>query len=190
MTTKCPGIFAAIALGAVLLAAHPATALNLIVNPGFETGDFTGWSATGIASVSAVPNTGDWAALMAAPQFGSGSISQVFSTVASSTYDLDFWVGGNSRSSQFLSVSWDGSPVLNLNINGFTAYTHYAFSGLTASSGITELKFSYAVSGGYVQVDDVNVDGLTGVPEPATLLLFGPGALLFASKWRRKRAAR
>ena len=38
----------------------PAAATNLVLNPGFETGDFTDWTVTGdgVAIDSAFPNTG------------------------------------------------------------------------------------------------------------------------------------
>jgi len=44
--------------------AHPASA-NLIANPGFETGDFTGWTATGsFAEVSPFnPHSGSYGAV-------------------------------------------------------------------------------------------------------------------------------
>lgn len=54
-------------LALLVLAAAPAiSAPNLIVNPGFETGDFTGWSGDidnyEVANVTAYVHSGDYAA--------------------------------------------------------------------------------------------------------------------------------
>lgn len=180
------GFLPALAVGVVLLSTHPVHAINLIFNPGFETGDFTGWSNLGTATVGSAPHTGDFGAVLSGRRNGGGDLSQFIGTVPSSTYDLDFWVAGNGRSPQFFTAYWDGSPVLNLTIDGFHPYTEYTFIGLVASGGATQVKFSYSTSDGGFTLDDVSVDGIPGTPEPTTLLLLGPGLALLVARRRKK----
>ena len=54
--------YALIVIGLAIIAfgGRPAKTANLVLNPGFETGDFTGWnvSGDGILLDTAFPNTG------------------------------------------------------------------------------------------------------------------------------------
>jgi hypothetical protein len=75
---------------------------NLIVNGGFETGDFTGWTTTPAASGSffgvvnnGVPflHSGNYAAMFHGETEDSfDSISQTLATVPGLTYTVDFWL--------------------------------------------------------------------------------------------------
>jgi len=79
-TLKLALILVAIALCAV---ASPAFA-NLVANPGFETGDFAGWTQSGDTSFSGVdgnPQSGTFAAFFG-PIGGNGFISQDLATMA------------------------------------------------------------------------------------------------------------
>jgi hypothetical protein len=59
-----------------------------IVNGGFETGDLTGWSSTGVAAVVNNPHTGAYSAQVGNP--GDSTLSQTFD-VAASGGKLVFW---------------------------------------------------------------------------------------------------
>ena len=74
---------------------------NLIVNGGFETGDFTGWTTTHAASgsflaVGHFPHSGTFGAVFAGTTEDSfDSISQTLATLPGHTYLVDFWLENN-----------------------------------------------------------------------------------------------
>jgi hypothetical protein len=70
-----------------------ASAATVIVNGDFETGNLTGWTPSGTASVTnSGAHTGTYAALLGStsPTNGDSSISQTF-TAPSGTNTLSFW---------------------------------------------------------------------------------------------------
>src|SRR5438034_10669848 len=85
-------------VGIVLLATGGLACANLIVNGGFEEGNFNGWTHTPFTSVSSFgvttgePHTGCCNAYF--ETFGSDldAISQTFATTAGVFYDLSFWL--------------------------------------------------------------------------------------------------
>jgi hypothetical protein len=68
----------------------PAT---VIVNGGFETGNFSGWTTSGATSISATAHTGTYSANVgsSSPFNGDSSISQTFSAPNSTGHTLSFW---------------------------------------------------------------------------------------------------
>ena len=99
-------ILLAVTAAAALSVAYPAKA-NLISNLGFETGDFTGWSVSGPASVegtvgSIAPHSGNFQA-----QLGSfGSIGQTLATTAGPILH-DRLLGGQPRYlERFRRLGW------------------------------------------------------------------------------------
>ncbi len=65
---------------------------NVIVNGGFETGDFTGWTRSGTTSISTTAHSGSFSAMLGStsPTNGNSSIKQTF-TAASGNTTLTFW---------------------------------------------------------------------------------------------------
>lgn len=65
---------------------------NSIVNGGFETGNFTGWTRSGTTSISTTAHSGSFSAEAgsSSPTNGNSSIAQTF-TAASGTTTLSFW---------------------------------------------------------------------------------------------------
>jgi hypothetical protein len=63
-----------------------------IVNGGFETGNFTGWTTAGATSISSTAHSGSFSAMVgsASPFNGDSSIAQTF-TVPSGATSLGFW---------------------------------------------------------------------------------------------------
>ncbi len=113
---------------AMLLAA-PAYAAP-VVNGGFESGDFTGWTlsgntgfGTGVCLDGSIflgslcsANSGSYAAV-SGPYPASGFISQVLATTASTSYDLTFYLRNDNlggASSNLFNVHWNGGVVHSL----------------------------------------------------------------------------
>src|SRR4029077_10049470 len=90
MNRKTPLLIAVLASAAV--SAH---AQNLLTNPGFETGDFTGWTLSGDTSFCSVstqhPHSGSFSARLAGLP-GTGFLDQTITTVVGQSYHVDFWL--------------------------------------------------------------------------------------------------
>jgi hypothetical protein len=187
-----------------------AVAGNLVLNPGFETGDFTDWSVTGdgIAIDTVFPNTGccdaAFSALTTDPN--AGVLSQALSTSAGKAYTLSFAVldeagfSGDSFTAQFGGFSAtitgdEAAPPGNLP----SLYTAETFSvpGIDIAGGTTLLAFkglNDPSSGIVWNLDDVSVNAVS-TPEPSTwtLLLIAFAGLgigrQLKTRWPRSRSS-
>jgi hypothetical protein len=121
-TIKC-AVISASSAAAIGLAA-PALANNLLVNGGFETGDFTGWSAssqTPAGQFFVVPNNGDTGPRSGLPYAfnpaggnffalsdqgnpSSTALTQSFTLSSTATVQVSF---------DFFANNWDGGPYNN-----------------------------------------------------------------------------
>jgi hypothetical protein len=162
-------------------------ASNLVLNPGFETGDFSNWTQfgnTGNTAVDTVPHTGSFDALFG-PVGSLGGITQALPTIAGASYSLQFWLQNDGGTPNEFLVQWDGTTVIDtINAGGF-GFTLFAFTQV-ASSTSTQLSFSFRQDPNFFSLDDISVD-LSAVPEPSTIAMFGSGLLALAL-WRRRRA--
>ncbi|MDQ6626911.1 MAG: PEP-CTERM sorting domain-containing protein [Pseudomonadota bacterium] len=179
--------FAALLSLAGTLAAGPAGAA--IVNGGFETGNFSGWTlvtddltfAT-VSSQAPVPQSGIWGASFGSPS----TLSQTVATVAGSFYALDFWlqdeadVLGAATPNSF-EATWNGTTVTSLVNTAAFNYKHLTFN-LAATSASTVVAFTFRNDPGFWDLDNVAV---TAVPEPETWALMGLGLALLAARRRR-----
>ena len=180
-----PKILFALTAVAALSVACPAKA-NLITNPGFETGDFTGW--TGISNAFVItpdlgvaPHSGNFQALFGTPS----GISQSVATTAGQSYAISFFyaVSGSLVPILTLSVNWGGSTVFSHLFTSASGYTEYTIT-VTASASSTTLAF--ATSGlGFSFLDDVSVE-VAGVPDGGTTVSLLGCALLGLAALRRK----
>jgi VPDSG-CTERM motif len=156
---------------------------NLIVNGGFETGAFDGWTQTGNTSftfVNGEPHSGNQAAWFGAGSLG--GILQSFATTAGATYHFDFWLK-NTGSPSEAHVFWNGLEILILSDPGdFVDYTHYQFTE-TAIGASTEIKFLFENTPSWYRLDDVNVSGVPDAGSTFSLLGF---ASLGVAALRRK----
>jgi hypothetical protein len=133
---------------------------SILVNGGFETGDFTGWGGSKAgASVTTNPlyvHSGRYGAELG-PYGGLGYLSQAVPTVAGSNYWVSLWLdnpsGGTPNEFQ---VMWNGTVLydgLNLPAVGWTNLQFV----VTATSGSDILQLGFRQDPSYLGLDDVSV---------------------------------
>jgi glucuronoarabinoxylan endo-1,4-beta-xylanase len=157
-------------------------AQNLVTNPGFETGDTTGWFAFGPPTISVETSqvhSNTYACLVTNRTSTWNGIAQSFVGVLqpNQTYDVSAWVRLVSGASQTMQLTMQKTDA------GGTSYTPIG-SGSVSSSGWTQLsgQYTYNPSGAvstltfYAEVpssataayyiDDVNLSGGTIISNP------------------------
>ena len=161
--------------------AASVTHAALVVNGGFETGSFVGWTqfgntgGTGVSTISTIPHSGNFGAFFGA-EGSLGGIAQTVPTVAGQSYIFDFWLQNSfAGPTQEARVSWNGGVVLLLINPPVSPYTHYTYT-VTATGASTPVMFLFQNDPSFFDLDDISVvaSGVP-VPEPSTYLA---GALL------------
>ena len=175
----------------LILAGSSANAAELIVNGGFETGDFTGWTRSGTlgnTSVNAAAaDTGSFGASFSPNQVG--SILQNLATVVGRTYTLRFDLAhdiGPAAAINSFSVDFGGVPLQSFGNFGALPYTPLTFT-VIATTAVTQLKFNFRDA----RITSFSLDNVSltdNVPEPATWALLVGGFGLVGATMRRRRA--
>jgi hypothetical protein len=148
-------------------------------NGGFETGDFTCWTQSGLMQYTSVtadnPHTGTYAA-HSGEIGGLGFISQTVVTTPGQTYQLTFWLAHNffaAGTPNEFQVSLGGSVIFDqINMPNF-AYTMYSFS-YVAAGPTTTVQFGFREDPSWFDLDDVAFQPSGGSPGPGSRGLFGP----------------
>lgn len=180
-------------IGVSLLAAGMATSANanLVVNGGFETGNFSGWTTQAAAFgsnygvINGQSHSGTFSARFQANQGQQDAIWQTLNTVQGTNYKINFWLYNAGVGDDNLQVLWEGSNILNqAPIEApLESWTEYTLNAVATTNG-SEFKFRLYDGNAWALLDDVNVTA-SPVPEPATMAVLGGGLLLLI---RRRRA--
>jgi hypothetical protein len=161
-------------VGFAIFLASRADASSLVLNGGFETGDFTDWTAgSGILIDTVFPNSGTYDAEFGNP---SGSLSQSIATTSGASYTLSFALldQGLAPTDTF-NVSF-GS--FNQDVPGFPSGVYNTQSFIVTGTGSPiDLIFQASSSTADWNLDDVSLVATT--PVPPSLLLFATGILLW-----------
>jgi VCBS repeat-containing protein len=158
--SDAPVITSTNALGSITEDAGPTVA----VNGGFESGDLTGYSSSGV-SVDPLFIGGEFGNYSARLS-GTGYLEQDAATTAGQHYIVSFYVAGDAdASSSSLQIYWDGAQILSQTdvTLGFTKYTFDLIGD--GSDPTTQLFFSFGTDGTGLLVDQISI---TPTPGPAT----------------------
>jgi hypothetical protein len=175
-----------------------------LANPGFETGDFSGWTLGGSCLDATDLGAGPcWSGIAANPvyegtyaaRFGSqpesSTLSQ-FVDLPSGSYTLNFYLrlttanpkGSNTFDpANYIYVNWGGHQIGSLeSLDASTVWSKYSFDleSYGASSLLFEFRQDFV---GDFFIDDITLD--TRTPEPGTICLFGLGLACLGLARRR-----
>ncbi len=181
----------------LLLVSFSPVYANLIVNGGFEAGDFTGWTQSGWLIDTTNPNSGVYdaqtgcsgASCTTVGDPNSAYLYQDVATAIGTTYSLTFFYdsGQLATSGSELLVLWGdpNAPSLStvvdfLNVDTSGSYVEY-FGTVTATSATSQLEFLGRQDLDFYSLDDVSLaaQASNAAPEPASFFMIGASALVF-----------
>jgi len=173
-------------IAAVLASAALSARANLVTNPGFETGDFSGWTQFGDTSFTDVEtfdvHSGTYAAEFG-PTSSDGGINQAIGTSVGQSYSISFWLDNRDpTANNHMSASFGGVTLLTIVNGPAQPFTLYSFTA-TATTTSSLLQFSFYNPPSWWTLDDVDVHA---VPEPGTLGLVALGALGLVGAVRKR----
>ena len=167
---------------------------NLVTNGGFETGDFTGWTASVWQVSDLDPHSGLSAALnfCAGPPCtdptspNSAFLFQDLATIPGGIYNLSFWfnTGFFPTEGSELKVLWGSQQVADfVNVDTNDDYQHSVVTNLTATSASTRLKFLGRQDPAILFLDDIDVEAvlINAIPEPAPVGVTLAGLLMIGA---------
>lgn len=185
----------------MMMACLPATAsaANVVVNPGFETGNLSGWATSApLFGIGVDNDPNDVQSGTYGAYFGSDPnhpttasiLSQQLTTTIGQQYTLTFWLSEYQADGLggYFKARIGGSTLVSLADvleQGFTLYT----ANFTAFSTTTSLEFQALNLPGFYGLDDISVTPTAPapVPTPSGLTNLLAGLLAFGLLlWRRQ----
>ena len=131
---------------------------NSMTNPGFETGDLTGWTVNDdrILVDSTAPHSGTYSA-KAGPIGRTGLLTQNFPAIPGQQYQVSFWVRNDSGTGpNSYTFFINGSVLERVTDAPAFGYTFFTYT-VTAVATFSQVQFIFRNDTGYFYVDDVNV---------------------------------
>lgn len=129
---------------------------NLLANPGFETNDLTGWSASAIGTgvETSFPNSGGYDAYLHPTSAGVG-VAQIVTAPASGTYTYSAFVATNIGSGVSIGADVNGTTVATAGVNSSTMGKFTVSFTATAGQSINVWLYGPpTVAGNWAAVDD------------------------------------
>ncbi len=178
----------------VLTLAGTQAYANLVQNPGFETGDFTGWTVSGDISIGGNVHSGTYSADFNDAQ-SAGFLNQNIATTPGDVYDISFWLFSDTQGGINISGTFGSDTFYSVNNLHTGSYIQITANNVSATSFSTllQLTFQDIGSDSFGSLDDISVTDVTpaGVPDAAStagLLWIGLAGLAgFNLSFRRAR---
>jgi hypothetical protein len=203
--SKALTVFAVMSV-ALLGGLHEASATPIVTNGDFETGDLSGWTASGNLTggeggvyygvSDGIQNSGTFGAYFG-PVSSPLTLSQTLIVAPSTSYTVSFFLSQNSFGSpgysNLFAASFNGTSLVSElnapNSAGYQGFTFVVNTAASANSGV--LSFDFQNDDDYFYFDDVSVTPNSVLtPEPSSMGLFLAGipiALAGARVFRRRK---
>ena len=195
-TTAClRTVLAATALAAAFFTSSASAQL---VNGGFESGNFNGWTLvdpspflpalSNVGSNPVLAYQGTYHANLSTDPGFTATLSQTFNTTAGSLYNVSFALANDVNTGTFtFEMLWNNAVAFTLTNPNVFGYTVFSANNLLATGSDT-VQFRFRHDDDFFRLDAVTANV---VPEPSTVAFAVLGLGLFgAISYRRSKVGR
>jgi hypothetical protein len=142
---------------------------SLVLNGGFETGDFTDWAESGNLAFTSVTADTDFVhsgnyGVALGPSGSLGFISQTMPTLAGSNYAISLWFQNLDGGTNEFQVIWDGNVLYDGIEQAAFGWTNLTLTGNSSGTN-TVLQIGFRNDPSYYALDDIWVQ-LAGPSPP------------------------